>query len=40
MGLETDIAKLRAKGLKPFALGFAAFAFIAGFSLLLVKITT
>lgn len=40
MGLETDIAKLRAKGLRPFALGFAAFAFIAGFSLLLVKITT
>ncbi|MCB4767566.1 YeiH family protein [Ancylobacter sp. Lp-2] len=39
MGLETSFAKLRAKGIRPFALGFAAFAFIAGFSLMLVKIT-
>lgn len=39
MGLETDIAKLRAKGLRPFLLGFAAFAFIALFSLALVKMT-
>ncbi|QFR34744.1 YeiH family protein [Ancylobacter sp. TS-1] len=39
MGLETDIAKLRAKGLRPFLLGLAAFAFIAGFSLMLVKMT-
>ncbi|MBS7533515.1 YeiH family putative sulfate export transporter [Ancylobacter sonchi] len=39
MGLETSLAKLRAKGIRPFALGFAAFAFIAGFSLMLVKIT-
>jgi uncharacterized integral membrane protein (TIGR00698 family) len=39
MGLETDIAKLKAKGFKPFALGLAAFAFISGFSLLLVKAT-
>lgn len=39
MGLETDIAKLRAKGLRPFLLGLAAFVFIAGFSLLLVKMT-
>ncbi|MGJ4953799.1 YeiH family protein [Bradyrhizobium sp. HKCCYLS20291] len=40
MGLETDFAKLRAKGLRPLALGFAAFLFIAGFSLALVKLTT
>lgn len=40
MGLETDIAKLRAKGLRPLALGAAAFLFIATFSLMLVKITT
>jgi uncharacterized integral membrane protein (TIGR00698 family) len=38
MGLETDIRKLRAKGLRPLMLGAAAFFFIAGFSLLLVKI--
>lgn len=40
MGLETDIAKLRAKGLHPLLLGAAAFLFIASFSLMLVKITT
>ncbi|MBS4003750.1 MAG: YeiH family protein [Afipia sp.] len=40
MGLETDIGKLRAKGLRPLALGAAAFLFIAAFSLMLVKITT
>ena len=40
MGLSTDIAKLRAKGLRPLALGAAAFAFIASFSLMLVKLTT
>lgn len=39
MGLETDLAKLRAKGLRPFLLGLAAFAFIALFSLMLVKMT-
>ncbi len=39
MGLETDIRKLRAKGLKPLVLGLAAFIFIAGFSLMLVKMT-
>ena len=39
MGLETDIGKLRAKGMRPFLLGFAAFLFIAGFSLMLVKMT-
>jgi uncharacterized integral membrane protein (TIGR00698 family) len=38
MGLETDIAKLRAKGLRPLALGAAAWIFIAGFSLALVKL--
>src|SRR5277367_6691025 len=40
MGLETDIAKLRAKGIRPFILGLSAFIFIAGFSLVLVKTTT
>jgi len=40
MGLETDIAKLRLKGLRPFFLGFAAFLFIAVFSLMLVSLTT
>ncbi len=38
LGLQTDIVKLRAKGLRPLALGAAAFLFIAGFSLVLVKI--
>ena len=40
MGLETNIQKLRAKGLRPLLLGAAAFLFIAGFSLMLVKLTT
>jgi uncharacterized integral membrane protein (TIGR00698 family) len=40
MGLSTDIVKLRAKGLRPLALGAMAFAFIAAFSLMLVKLTT
>jgi uncharacterized integral membrane protein (TIGR00698 family) len=40
MGLETDIRKLRDKGLRPLMLGAAAFLFIACFSLSLVKITT
>lgn len=40
MGLETDVRKLRAKGLRPLLLGFAAFLFIAGFSLMLIKLTT
>jgi uncharacterized integral membrane protein (TIGR00698 family) len=39
MGLETNIRKLRAKGLRPLLLGAAAFLFIACFSLVLVKIT-
>ena len=37
MGLETDIRKLRAKGLRPFLLGLIAFFFISGFSLLLIR---
>jgi uncharacterized integral membrane protein (TIGR00698 family) len=37
MGLETDIRKLKACGLRPFALGSFAWLFISGFSLLLVK---
>lgn len=40
MGLETDIRKLRAKGLRPLLLGLASFLFIATFSLGLVKIIT
>jgi uncharacterized integral membrane protein (TIGR00698 family) len=40
MGLETDLAKLKTKGIKPFILGLSAFVFIAAFSLMLVKITT
>jgi uncharacterized integral membrane protein (TIGR00698 family) len=40
MGLETDIRKLRAKGLRPLLLGLASFLFIATFSLALVKMTT
>jgi uncharacterized integral membrane protein (TIGR00698 family) len=39
MGLETDIVKLKAKGPRPFILGLSAFVFIAGFSLVLVKMT-
>lgn len=39
MGLETDIAKLKAKGVRPFILGLSAFIFIACFSLMLVKVT-
>jgi len=40
MGLDTDIGKLRARGLRPLALGAAAFLFIAGFSLMLVKLVS
>lgn len=36
MGLETDIAKLRAKGFRPLLLGAASWLFIAGFSLTLI----
>ncbi|SFU02505.1 conserved hypothetical integral membrane protein [Mesorhizobium sp. YR577] len=38
MGLETDIAKLRAKGLRPLLLGLAAFLFIATFSFGMIKL--
>jgi uncharacterized integral membrane protein (TIGR00698 family) len=40
MGLETDMGKLRAKGLRPLLLGASASLFIAGFGLALVKATT
>jgi len=40
MGLETDIRKLRAKGLRPLLLGLLAFLFISGFSLLLIRVFT
>jgi len=39
MGLETDISKLRAEGLKPVLLGAVAFLFISCFSLTLIKLT-
>ena len=38
MGLETDISKLYARGLRPAILGALAFLFIAAFSLLLIKL--
>ncbi|MEO7054740.1 MAG: YeiH family protein [Rhizomicrobium sp.] len=38
MGLETDFAKLKQEGLKPLALAFCAWVFIASFSLALVKL--
>lgn len=37
MGLESDVAKLRAKGIRPLILGFAAFLFVATFSLSLIE---
>jgi uncharacterized membrane protein YadS len=37
MGLETDIGKLKAKGLRPLLLGAASSVFISSFSLVLVK---
>jgi uncharacterized integral membrane protein (TIGR00698 family) len=40
MGLDTDIRKLRARGLRPLLLGAAAFLFIASFSLALVKLVS
>jgi hypothetical protein len=39
MGLETDISKLYAKGLRPAILGAVAFLFIATLCLLLIKLT-
>ena len=38
MGLETDIRKLCAKGLRPLLLGAGAFLFISSFSLAMIKI--
>jgi uncharacterized integral membrane protein (TIGR00698 family) len=38
MGLEIDVRKLKAKGLRPLALGAAASLFIAGFGLALVEL--
>jgi uncharacterized integral membrane protein (TIGR00698 family) len=38
MGLETDIGKLKAKGVRPLLLGGASTLFIAGLSLILVKL--
>ena len=38
MGLETDVRKLKAKGLRPLILGAAASLFIASFTLVLVKL--
>jgi uncharacterized integral membrane protein (TIGR00698 family) len=38
MGLETDIRKLMAKGIRPALLGALAFLFIASFSLALIKL--
>ena len=38
MGLETDIRKLRAKGLRPALLGALAFLFIGSFSFALIKL--
>ncbi len=40
MGLETDFAKLRAKGMKPLLLAAASSLFIATFSLVLIKLST
>ncbi|ABD87240.1 YeiH family protein [Rhodopseudomonas palustris] len=39
MGLETDLRKLAAKGIRPALLGALAFVFIASFSLALIKLT-
>jgi uncharacterized membrane protein YadS len=38
MGLQADISELRSRGLRPLMLAFSAFLFIAGFSLMLVKL--
>ena len=39
MGLETDVRKLTARGVRPALLGALAFIFIASFSLALIKLT-
>lgn len=38
MGLETDLRRLKAEGIRPLLLALLAFVFIAGFSLLLVEV--
>jgi uncharacterized integral membrane protein (TIGR00698 family) len=38
MGLETDLRKLTARGIRPALLGALAFLFVAGFSLALIKL--
>jgi uncharacterized integral membrane protein (TIGR00698 family) len=38
MGLETDIRRLRAKGVRPLALGALSWLFISGFSLVLIRL--
>lgn len=38
MGLETDVAKLASRGLRPALLGALAFVFISGFSFTLIKL--
>jgi uncharacterized integral membrane protein (TIGR00698 family) len=40
MGLETDVGKLKAKGLRPLLLGACAWLFISAFSLALVELLT
>ena len=39
MGLETEIRKLRAKGLRPLLLGACAWLFIGAFTFTLIKLT-
>lgn len=39
MGLETDVSRLYAKGIRPAMLGALAFLFIATFSFILIKVT-
>jgi uncharacterized membrane protein YadS len=39
MGLETDVSRLYAKGIRPAILGALAFLFIATFSFILIKAT-
>ena len=40
MGLETDIRKLWAEGIRPLLLGLVAFLFISSFSLMLIRVFT
>jgi uncharacterized membrane protein YadS len=39
MGLHTNVSEIRSRGFKPLFLALSAFVFIAGFSLMLVKLT-